>query len=713
MAEQPTVTVNGIEAMSPRYVLRQHVASLLSTHTERWTQTPRRAQTSLDLRNGDQKAPVPAAFLEKIPNAAAFRVDTPHKYLVPYHQTNVMAKAPPRIKRWARGDAQALKAEATEIEQIMQAVMDDRYPWRDSVDITLNQSVLLVTTMPDTVSMSGTPSLYDPDGKTIKARYQRNRDGKTKAEAGPDFRVSPKASSKVHGEDKRDYLSRRIPIFIEALGPTEFVPVFGPGLVLDAVLVTRWWTVTELLRRKWVWEGMEAHLSPEGGAVNGGASGMTAGRVKVTELYAVDWQEDESGRVVPHPYVAYAVDGAKTYQRTDDGMVDAVLDLYEEYGLTRLPCVLKWGPHVANPDPDKRGMPFPLPFAQSWLAIDAILTGAVAWLWWRGFPTLIEQPSAGTPPDYDRNDDSPDDEIEIEPFGYIKAQGNVTELGTTGPSPILGTVIDFLQAGNREEGPPNAAFGGGGESGFQASLARAFSEDAQDDVKDGCLEAYAESASIALELLTGMAERDDMGGKTHSIPIQRITPVPLGERKGEGRSKREILDLTADLAGGLYDLSAEYPPVPNLAKGQQYAEWASMDSPLILEDEFREEIMGDEHPEIFQARKLRQMVMYSPENLAKVMALAAQLAGDEEERDRLLAMSKQSASQGQDGQVYPAAPAAMLPPAGGAPGLTGAGGMPSLAGASLGGVVGGTVGAASRAAQAGGVVPDTVQLGPV
>lgn len=702
---------SGIERISPRYVLRNHIQSLLTIHEERWQQTPTRAQTSLALRNGDRQAPVPQSFLDNIPNAAAFRVDTPHKYLVPYHQTNVLAKNFPRVKRWARGDAIPLKTEATKIEQIMQAVAEDRYPWRDTVDINLNQGVVLVTTMPEPSSMSGTPTLYEADNRTIKSRYQRDSSGKTKTEVAAGFRVSPRASAKAHRDEVRDYLARRIPIFQEALGPTEFVPVFGPGLVLDAVLVTRWWTVTDLLKRRWVWEGMESHLSPEDGAVGTGSiasngSGQ-AGRLKVTELYAMDYQDDG-----PHPYVAYAVEGGKTYKRDTRGdLADAILDLREEYGLTRLPCVLKWGPHVASPHPDQRAMPFPLPFAQSWLAIDAILTGATVWAWWRGFPTLIEQPSANTPPDYARNDDSPDDDLEIAPFSYMKAEGNVTELGTAGPSPIVMQLVTYLEGANREEQPPSAASGGQASSGFQASLARAFSEDAESDVREGTLVAFKESMSIAFELLCGMADRDDMGGTDHSIPIQRITPVPLGERTSDGRRKREIMDVTSDLAGGLFDLDAEYPPVPNLAKGQQWAEWASMPSPLVLTEEFREEIIGDEHPEIFEARRLRQMVMSSPEMMAKVMALAAQLAGDLEERDQLLAASKQQATPGQDGSVFPNSPGQMLPPPSPPVGLTGAGGMPNPAQQALAGTLGGPVGAAQRAASAGGVVPDTVQLG--
>lgn len=712
---------NGDLFLQDKYVMRDQIQELLAANQPRWVQTPQRATDSRKLVNGEIPAPIPKEF--KIAGADQFRADAPHKYLVPYHQRNTLAKDPPRVKRWRRGDSDDLKLEATKIEQRMQAVMDDRFKFRDAVDILLMEGCCLSISLPDTASMSQVPSLYEQDGTTIKGRYQVNASGKPKNGDDKVWRLSKKSSAKVHAADKRDVQSRRIPLANELLGPTSFVPVFGPGLVLDAVIVERYWNRNDLIKRKIVWGGT-GQLSPDGPATTSGNSlaNMAGGdRIQVTELHAVDEQEDGC-----HPYVAYLVDGGKDSQgrergrvplqkRTSSGdVVDALICLRCEYGLKQPHYVLEWGQQWATPNYDHKSMPFPLPFAQSWMNIDAILTGATVWAWWRGFPTLIEQPSANTPPEIESQSESPDDDEEdvISPLSIIRAKGNIVELGTQGPSSVINWLVTWLAGANEDQGPPGASFGGDAASGFQASLSKAYAEDAQADVRDGSIQLFKRTASVMFELLCGIAER--YGG---SVPIQRITPVPLGSRSRDGSRKREILDITPDMAGELFDLDADFPPQPNLAKGQQWAEWVQIG--LVLLEEFREEIIGDEHPEIFIARRLKQRIMDSPEMQSKIMAIVAQLEGNEQERQQLEALASGKAERGKDGVIRPVVPGAgggqppMLPPGPGAAGPTptGGGGLPSIAGSALGGAVGGPVGAATQAAQAGGVVPGNIQLG--
>jgi hypothetical protein len=153
--------------LQDRYVLRSQVASLISTNQPRWQQTPDRAETSRQLVNGEIKAPIPDGF--KIAGADQFRADSPHKYLVPYHQRNTLAKDPPRVKRWRRGDSDDLKLESTKIEQRMQAVMDDRFRFRDAVDILLMEGVCLSISLPSTAR----PSRSGISGTSRASRGQR------------------------------------------------------------------------------------------------------------------------------------------------------------------------------------------------------------------------------------------------------------------------------------------------------------------------------------------------------------------------------------------------------------------------------------------------------------------------------------------------------------------------------------------------------------
>lgn len=710
-----------IEPTVTGFVLRSQVAEVISTYRPLWQQTPERAQASREILNGDSEAPIAKAFVDAVPDIEAFRANTPDKYLIPYHLRNTIAKNVPRVERRRRGEAEPLKLEATKIEQIMQAVMDEKFVYRDAVDILLNESVCISITIPDVSLYSKTPSIYEPNSSTVKERYARNAQGKSKAESPSGWRLSAKASKKEHERDKREYLARKIPLSkVDLLGPTAFIPVFGPGLVLDAVVVERYWTIGEFDRQGYWYDGFERQLTPAGSASETAPSPSPAtNRVKVTELHATDEQDDGC-----HPYVAYFTDsgsGKLTPIKDRDTDKTVILDLRDAYGLKQFHVKLKWGQQWAHPEYDKKGMPFPLPFAQSWKAIDAILTGVTVWAWWRGFPTLIEQPSQSSQPEITSQGETPDEPITIEPLGYIRANGTVTELGSAGPAPIVMDLVRELKGANVEQGPPNAAFGGGGESGFQASLARSYSDDSMDDVRQGAIELFKETASVAFEELTGIAADDRYGGTTHSIPIQRLVPVPLGKRSGPGTW--EILDLTANMAGDIFDLEAHFPPVPNLAKGQQWAEWARIPmeqgGPLVTDDEFRTEIIGDEHPEVFRAQVMAQMFLKSPQGMQQVAAIMAQLAGQQDKAQRIAALQGQQAEMGTDGQIRPAAPGQMLgalppgaPPQGApGPGLTGAGGPPSAPQSALAGSLGGPIAAANNAAAAGGAVPGSISIG--
>src|SRR6266702_3715396 len=111
----------------------------------------------------------------------------------------------------------------------MQSVMDEKYSYRDSVDILLNESVCISITIPDVSAYEKTPALYETGTSKVKTRYARNAQGKTKDEAPQDWRVSGRASKKEHQRDMREYLSRKIPLCpVDLLGPTSFIPVFGP-----------------------------------------------------------------------------------------------------------------------------------------------------------------------------------------------------------------------------------------------------------------------------------------------------------------------------------------------------------------------------------------------------------------------------------------------------------------------------------------------------
>ena len=172
------------------------------------------------------------------------------------------------------------------------------------------------------------------------------------------------------------------------------------------------------------------------------------------------------------------------------------------------------------------------------------------------------------------------------PLGIIRAKGTVVELGSQGPSAVINWLVTWLAGANEDQGPPGAAFGGDASSGFQAALSRAYAEDAMEDIRKGSINLFKRTASIMFELLCGIAEK--FGG---SVPIQRITPVPLGSRSKDGSRKREILDITPDLFGDMFDMDAEFPPQPSQPVGR------AVEDDVGVGDQIR--LGADDLPEVF------------------------------------------------------------------------------------------------------------------
>lgn len=641
------------DTITAKEVEHSQIKELLALHDPRWQQTPQRAAEARDFLNGDMPTPLPAAFEEAMRGnqaAGSFRVDLPQRTTVAMRILQMLARDMPRVMRTAVGRSIEAESISTKIEQGLNAVAARKYPWRDSVDKLLIDSCALLTVIPDASDWIKFPSYFEGDEDTESGRKLARSQWRRDAEGKPtkSTRYHRKKSAAEYDKRLAAWKSNNLPLRFQLYGPESFVPIFNQDYEIDAVITQRQFTVTELFKRSFIWAEDDGMMSPDGGSSQWMAN-TSAGKTRTLyELWAVDWREDGA-----HPFVAYSIDGYAAYKQSADGqMKPAVVDFREEWGMERLPVVFRHGLHWAHADPDKRGIPFTLPYMQSWRNVNAMATGVVVHSWWRGFPTLIEEPGPINMaiPEASLEGDSPD-KVDIKPLSIVRVNGPVKELGTQGVSGDVYKLIQLMLGSNDDESPD--AKSGSGASGFAMSVDRQFSQESLDDVAKASKELFEAGMSFAFEILTAIADRHG------TVPIPFNFPVPIAQGRPQSTS-RAILDFSAEWAGGVYDVEAEMPPRPNLALGQQWAQWTK--DGLVLRREFREKIIGDPSPEEFEAELLSQKARDLPEGIAGVLALAAQIQGNEEEYAKWSARASGKAMQASNGQTIPTSMAQGVPP---------------------------------------------------
>lgn len=698
-------------------VVGSTIKTVLNGHHPRWARTRERAENCRLLLAGDIEAPMPKNF--KLANADAFRSELATTYTRAVGLLSTIQKKKCQIKRNRATGSDRSNDVATEIEQIMTAVMFDEnpgkgYPWPETCDIVLNDSLGCVITQPAMTFWEQPPELRDADGQ-IRRRYQRDKDNRVPKQVGKGFRLNRKKSVAAYEEDKADWYARNVPILFRAFGPQQVTPILGPGQRLDAVIVSSRYQRTSEISRRFIW-GEGDHLSPVGASPNNSVGGT--GEVELLEY----WGTDSEGK----PYVSYCVDGLPTYYR-DTGEA-AVQDL-SPY-ISRLPVSLKWGQHwPGQTDVDQRGLPFMQPFYRSILNTNAILTGITTALWWAGFPTYATQPDPAAPPEVWNSNDRPP-AVAIEPLKVIETPGPVTRLSGSDVSRDAYQVVSLMLGDNKDGGPSEGAQGKGGGSGFEKTIARAYSEDAQFQVLEGIRELFEDSASFALEILTNISE------KHRPVLVYYSGPVVSFAAGDRVTSTRVMLELDPDLAGDNFRLTAEYPPSMSLAERQQSAELVER---RLKSKRQHFEDDGDPSPERTVAEIEAEDLVASPIGQEQRWATIARLRGDDLMAEKLKLIQQQRVSQGgipfailqgfgdllaqkaaeaaggAQGAMPQAGPGGLPMPQGEAVGapqggqLTGLGGA-SSAQASLAGAVGGAmgVGPQNAAAAAGGQVPQNL-----
>lgn len=719
--------------------------SLWTKHYPRYLPRNTRINLVRRLYAGELKIPLPEQF--QVAGKEYLEFGLPTKWMMPLHLATVLQEKVAKLRRDG-GTNPAAEQRATTVELWSNAAVEQKLDQDTLVDLLLNEGecALVVSisgahweekldyldTLDEPAYQQLSPSARDSykpigaasaksgDGQTWakvdnkgdplpKRRYQRDKNGKAPQDGGP-FVLDDKQSARAHADELRDFKARQFPFTCRVIPADDCIPLYGPNLTLEGLIVRSSFTREQLVKRRYAWDDEGDLLNPIGNADYG--RGIQSGEpLTLYEAYLLD----EDG----FPYCVYEVDGYKTYQLDEDGQKNpAVTDLYREFGLTRLPAMYQYGMHFARSNPANPGAPLGIPFVWPLIGVllmkELVACGISVKTWWSGFPGYAFKPDENmlaTHPELLLENNAPR-EFNLKPMEVTPIPGDLMPLQSPGLGPEVGAIMNLLNEALGEYGPNPTAAGNAGATGVSdRSLIDEQIRRAHAPVLKARRLMVQGAAEIMLELGTRWSRRSGQ-----PLPIHADVPVPtLSGSTRRQVTRRGVVEIDEETVGDNYALTAYYPREfgDNLARTQQILE-AFKDGASTWR-EMREIGYEDEAPEETRVELLLDKFYASDEYQAEVLADALQANGDTKLADkmRLKAQGKLApdgmpagayAGVPLPGQVSPppgmAPPQGPQPPApmgpGGAPTVNMSPGNPGLS--QLGGLVGAQVQAANATA---------------
>lgn len=661
----------------------------------------------------------------------ALTVELPQRKLEELRLRAIMAKLRPTIRREPVGPSLRAQLDADNLEAWANAAAEQLIDWETMVGKGLSDGEYAVVVLASPVDWEQAPTFLtsldedaldelvggpaveiadptDPNGPATRRlrpdpRYFLDSAGRRPGEPG--YRpVDARAAARNHQEELLDFLRRRLPFTVRVISALDCVPILGRGRGAErwstlGLIIRTLYEPEELLQAGFLWEGMHRRLLPRG--FDAERLYGNDGQLYLYELYATDHRG--------HPFVAYSVGLEATWIRPpilgldglqDDGRpVEAFIDLFETFGLTRLPARYCWGAHTDEDDPDAYGIPFLDPLAPILINTEGLLTATLAHAWKTAFPGYAAAPNPEAPPQAYLEEDQKSLKKIRPPSG-----GDVVVLpGPLAPvaPPPLGESAKYIVAQMlatwAQETPADAALGGPTPNARTSVVSRDFVLDSQWMVLDGARRAYEWAVEMIIEWAECLRKRYGV-----RVPVYANFRIASD---AEDR-RRMVKELDERWVGVVYDVTAELPKIPNLAEAQQRADMVQRG--LATPAEVRE-LLGDESPlttiaEIEAWRYYRE----DPMGRLEIQQLTAELQGDQERAERLRLAREGKLTEGGfptaaiPDEALAAVAGAQLgaagPPTGGPP-PTGLG-VPNLAASALGGRVAADMQAAPLAQEA-------------
>lgn len=349
--------------------------------TALWAQNEGRFRESRDLIADCaewemQRRPPAIPMPEGQPQGFAFQM--PQSTLMPQDVSSFVARRQPSLKRTPLGGGPKANKTASEIETFLQSAFESKIQidgealWDTLCAFGTHDGEYCVLVQPAPSHYSGLLTLYEDDGKTIRAEWQRNTDGlnldeytsKNGSKSG--YRSSVRKSTEAQKSYARDYKARRWPILVRVLSAPEYLPIGRDPLTgrLDTLLIRSVCSATYLKSQGFEWWSLTG-----GGAVESNVE--SAGKT----YWLYELHSSNPWNIV---YQIVGLDNAEYRAEQDGQPVQMGLNMAEKFNLHQLPAGVFYGWHRAHEkDPAKRGIPLLAPFRGILGAANRSLTGIV------------------------------------------------------------------------------------------------------------------------------------------------------------------------------------------------------------------------------------------------------------------------------------------------------------------------------------------------
>lgn len=667
------------------------LAALYELHHQRLILEYERARKARELVSGEWEVPLPPEYSDE--DREAYGGLSSDHFMIPLHTVQRLAAKRCRVMRPTSGISRAAQKASSTIEVFIEGLMSGGtqlggFPWPDWVENIGIEGISAMKVLPAPAVWDACPTLYDEEGeegahldqmgyddlpekrqseyeqydhaesgstryKRVREHYRVNADGEPD-DGSDSWQFDRQESTSYFTDESEQFLGDNPPVVFDLVSRLDFVPInprfTSSGVEVDGIISRRLYARDTLRARKYKCLALDDAMQPVG--PEGGKDGDLY-------LYEAILKDGRNG----HVFIAYQVAGQKTL-KGDNGDV-AVIDLTAKYKMSRLPVVVRYGWHWSTSDPDRRTIPFPLPYSGDLRRRDTLVAAACIGAMWDGMPSYGQRitpegsAAAALSGDVDLN-------ITIRPNSIVPIWGELIRLGGNGVSSDVVKLIEHFDRKAAEHAPQPGAFGGDGpQSGVDRQTMGRDMELAHAHILEGARSGYEEAASLALEICSRLGQLPDK--PPVSLNVMSTTPTPQpGQTTVQSR-----VTLSPRACGDNWSVIAEYPHQPgeNLAAAAQWQAFASPGVELILREEFRTLAMGDPSPEIFEAKRMLQRWLDTPEGMKYVMEQVTEALADDRLRSILQLQSDQRMTNGQVptaamSDIVPAAPQGVAPQVG-------------------------------------------------
>ena len=639
----------------------------------------------------------------------------------------------PVYSRMALGLLDRDRDHAEQCENYLEEWRKENVPFPSFIEKGAEDGEYGVVCLPTAVDMAGCPDFYDrlderawaaldeeqraeyePDDADARGRYVRVRDGKKaynptfdrdksgkpKRADQQDFARDDDKSKEAHDQAVQRYLLKQEQggVTTRLIPALDCAPFLTRGTKrgrwkVHALIERTLYYPEELLAQGMGWRGMgDRALIPQGfdATRQTGQQGMWY----LYTLYIVDVDKEQ----IQRPIVIYSVGGHPTYHETPrKGMESleggvALIDLYEQYGLQGPFWGYFGGMHTSDDDADYYYEPYLWPFVSTILGIEGATTAINAATAVSAFTGYFHRPDAalvgaeGVDPEALLDADTGElRKPKMPDAGEIETVTG--EVFPASPASVGGDawrVVQNEMASLRE----NTALErptGSGASGHAQVVAETLAQTAKRHIREGALDASRLCGESALKIFTALSKTFDV-----NWPIQTTRERPVGS---EVRTGGDVLSFDPEWVGdGEFKLTATYPNEANPVRVEQEMNAADRGFGHF---ESVMEAMGKSDPESEWSKVLKWKMRQQP---AYLEAMATRLAKRQGNR-LMLQVMKLQAQQKMTQQGVPGMDAG-IPTAGLRRAGEGGSGGPTAAQQSLGGIIAGGMGTASRMADA-------------